>query len=245
MLSSRLSDLELRLMTEPSSKLARNNQGQSKKATPSERAATGSANREALRENASIKARQESLSRESKGGREEIGNTKPPSRVEPSRRNTAPKLTTTKSTDLPRQNRRVSNEPHFEVPSGGVRSAKIRATHAPKTSFTAGLTKKTSPARAEEKRVEHTTSARSFEPVNNVAFEAAAETALSFCLKSMAFTARWMSGGFWLASNLARARDLSQVVELQTAYWRRQFDEVTAQIEESQSFVRKFLTGNR
>jgi hypothetical protein len=79
--------------------------------------------------------------------------------------------------------------------------------------------------------------------MSNDAFGAAAEAALSFCLKSMAFAARWLSGGLQLASNLARARDLCQVVALQTAYWRQQFDEVTAQIEESQSFIKKSLTG--
>jgi hypothetical protein len=119
----------------------------------------------------------------------------------------------------------------------------MRATDGSKTSFAAEPLKKTFLARAEEKKVEHTTSARPFEAMNNDGFGVAAEAVLGFCLKSMGFAARRMNVGLQLASNLARARDLSEVVELQAAYWRQQFDEVAAQIEESHSFITKVITG--
>lgn len=179
------------------------------------------------------------LSAGRKGGHQTIGSTK---RVEPSRRNTAPKLEPTETTGLPRHiaDERVIDEMDRAAPSRVVRTAKIRATHDPKTSLVAEPLKRTSPARA---KVEHKTSARPFEAVNNDGFEAAAKAVLSFCLKSMGFAARRMSVALQLASNLARARDLSDVVELQTAHWRRQLDEVAAQIEESHSFITKMITG--
>jgi hypothetical protein len=174
-----------------------------------------------------------------------MANTKRASR-KPSRR-AAPKLAATEATGLPRQiaEETVLNEAYLGVPSPVVRSADIGATHDPKTSFAAGPTKKTFPASAQEKHVEQTTSARPFEPINNDAFGAAAEAALSFCFMSMGFAARRMSGGLQLALNLARARDLSQVVELQTAYWRQQLDEAAAQIETSQTLIKKFVTSTR
>jgi hypothetical protein len=145
----RLSDLELHLMTKRSSKVGGNKQAKPKKATPSDRAATGSANCEVFRDNASFKAHQEPSNRESEGARD--GNTKRPSRVEPSGRDTVPKLATGESTGLPRQiDERVLNQAYLEVPSRRVvRRAESRATHAPKTSFAAGPTK-TSPASAED-----------------------------------------------------------------------------------------------
>jgi hypothetical protein len=232
-----------------SSKVGGNKRAQSKKARvarQNESAATDSLNGEALpREKANFKIREEILSPGRKGGHEAIGSTKRPSRVEPSRRNTAPKLAAIETTGLPRHiaDERVLDEMHRGATSRVVRSAKIRATHGRKTSCAAEPLKKTSPARAEEKQVEHTISARPFEAVNNDGFGAAAEAVLSFCLKSIGFAARRMSVGLQLASNLARARDLSEVVELQTTYWRQQFDEVAAQIEESHSFITKVITG--
>jgi hypothetical protein len=203
-------------------------------------AATDNLNGESLpRDKASFKVLEEKLSPGRKGGHQTIGSTK---RVEPSRRNTAPKLEPTETTGLPRHiaDERVIGEMDRAAPSWVVPTAKIRATHGPKTSLAAEPLKRTSRARAE---VEHTTSARPFEAVNNDGFEAAAEEVLSFCLKSMGFAARRMSVALQLASNLARARDLSEVVELQAAHWRRQLDEVAAQIEESHSFITKMITG--
>ena len=41
--------------------------------------------------------------------------------------------------------------------------------------------------------------------------------------------------GFDLAKSLAGARDLAEIVELQAAYWRKQFDVLGAQAEEVRS----------
>ena len=49
--------------------------------------------------------------------------------------------------------------------------------------------------------------------------------------------ARWnLNSGFNLATSLAGARNLAEIVELQAAHWRKQFDTLTSQAAESARF---------
>ena len=48
-----------------------------------------------------------------------------------------------------------------------------------------------------------------------------------------------MSSSFDLAKSLAGAKSLADMVELQTAFWRKQFGELTAQAEEVRALSSK------
>jgi Phasin protein len=65
----------------------------------------------------------------------------------------------------------------------------------------------------------------------------AGQAALGLQFKLMEFTARSITGGFEHALKVAGARNFAEVMELQTAYWQRQFDDFAAQIEEIRSLL--------
>jgi phasin family protein len=48
---------------------------------------------------------------------------------------------------------------------------------------------------------------------------------------------RNINSGFDLAKSLAGARNLAEIIELQAAYWRKQFDTLGAQAEEVRSLT--------
>jgi hypothetical protein len=55
--------------------------------------------------------------------------------------------------------------------------------------------------------------------------------------------ARWnLNSGFNLATSLAGARNLAEIVELQVAHWRKQFSALTAQAEEVPALSTKVVT---
>ena len=51
-------------------------------------------------------------------------------------------------------------------------------------------------------------------------------------IKSSTSPSRNLNSGFDLANSLAGAKNLAEIVELQAAYWRKQFSALTAQAEE-------------
>jgi len=63
-------------------------------------------------------------------------------------------------------------------------------------------------------------------------FDAAGQGAVAFNRKIIDIAQRNVDSGFDLAKSLASAKNLSQIVELQAAYWRKQFSALTAQAEE-------------
>lgn len=63
-------------------------------------------------------------------------------------------------------------------------------------------------------------------------FDAAGQGAAALNRKIIDITQRNFNLGFDLAKSLAGARNLSEIVELQAAYWRKQFDALTTQAEE-------------
>jgi phasin len=63
-------------------------------------------------------------------------------------------------------------------------------------------------------------------------FDAAGQGAAAFNRKFIDIAQRNVNSVFDLAKSLASAKDLSEVVELQTAYWQKQFSALTAQAEE-------------
>lgn len=65
----------------------------------------------------------------------------------------------------------------------------------------------------------------------------AGQAALGLQFKLIEFTARSITGGFEHALKVAGARNFAEVMELQTAYWQRQFDDFAAQIEEIRSLL--------
>lgn len=65
----------------------------------------------------------------------------------------------------------------------------------------------------------------------------AGQAALGLQFKLMEFTARSITGGFEHALKVAGARNFAEVMELQTAYWQRQFDDFAAQIGEIRSLL--------
>jgi hypothetical protein len=63
-------------------------------------------------------------------------------------------------------------------------------------------------------------------------FDAAGWGAAAFHHKIIDIARRNLTSGFDLADSLAGAKNLAEIVELQTAYWRKQFSASTAQAEE-------------
>lgn len=64
------------------------------------------------------------------------------------------------------------------------------------------------------------------------AFDAAGQGATAFNRKIIDIAQRNVNSGFDLAKSLAGAKNLTDVVELQAAYWRKQFDALTSQAAE-------------
>ena len=63
-------------------------------------------------------------------------------------------------------------------------------------------------------------------------FDAAGQGAAAFNRKIIDIARRNVSSGFDLAKSLAGAKSLTDMVELQTDFWRKQFGALTAQAEE-------------
>jgi phasin len=63
-------------------------------------------------------------------------------------------------------------------------------------------------------------------------FDAAGQGATAFNHKIINIARRNLNSSFDLAKSLAGAKDLADIVELQAAYWRKQFGLLTAQAEE-------------
>ena len=63
-------------------------------------------------------------------------------------------------------------------------------------------------------------------------FDAAGQGAAAFNRKIVDIARRNVDASFDLAKSLAGAKNLADMVELQAAYWRKQFDALTAQAEE-------------
>ena len=63
-------------------------------------------------------------------------------------------------------------------------------------------------------------------------FDAAGQGAVAFNRKIVDLARRNVDAGFDLATSLAGAKDLADMVELQAAFWRKQFGVLTAQAEE-------------
>ena len=63
-------------------------------------------------------------------------------------------------------------------------------------------------------------------------FDAAGQGAVAFNRKIIDIAQRNVNSGFDLAKSLAGAKNLSEMVELQAAYWQKQFGALTAQAKE-------------
>ena len=63
-------------------------------------------------------------------------------------------------------------------------------------------------------------------------FDAAGQGAAAFNRKFIDIARRNLATGFDLAKSLAGAKNLAEIVELQAAYWQKQFGALTAQAEE-------------
>jgi phasin len=70
-------------------------------------------------------------------------------------------------------------------------------------------------------------------------FDAAGQGAAAFNRKIIDIAQRNVNSGFDLAKSLAGAKNLSEIVELQTAHWRKQFDALTAQAEQVRALSTK------
>ena len=68
-------------------------------------------------------------------------------------------------------------------------------------------------------------------------FDAVGQGATALNRKVMDIAQRNINSGFDLAKSLAGARNLAEIVELQAAYWRKQFDTLGAQAEEVRSLT--------
>jgi phasin len=75
-------------------------------------------------------------------------------------------------------------------------------------------------------------------------FDAAGQGAAALSRKIIDITQQNLDSGFDLAKRLAGARTLSEILELQVAYWRKQFDALTAQAEEVRSRLFGFGAAN-
>ena len=70
-------------------------------------------------------------------------------------------------------------------------------------------------------------------------FDAAGQGATAFNRKIIDIARRNLDASFDLATSLAGAKNLADVVELQTAFWRKQFSVLTAQAEEVRALSTK------
>ena len=70
-------------------------------------------------------------------------------------------------------------------------------------------------------------------------FDAAGQGAAAFNRKIIDIAQRNVNSVFDLAKSLAGAKNLTDIVELQAAYWRKQFDALTAQAEEVRTLSTK------
>lgn len=70
-------------------------------------------------------------------------------------------------------------------------------------------------------------------------FDAAGQGAIAFNRKIVDIAQRNLSSVFDLAQSLASAKDLAEVVELQAAYWQKQFGSLTAQADEVRALSTK------
>jgi phasin len=70
-------------------------------------------------------------------------------------------------------------------------------------------------------------------------FDAAGQGAVALNRKIIEIAQRNLNSGFDLANQLAGAKNLAEIVELQAAYWRKQIDALTAQAEEVRSLATK------
>ena len=66
-------------------------------------------------------------------------------------------------------------------------------------------------------------------------FDAVGQGAAALNRKVVDIAQRNITSGFDLAKSLAAASNLAEIVELQAAYWRKQFDTLGAQVEEVRS----------
>ena len=72
-------------------------------------------------------------------------------------------------------------------------------------------------------------------------FDAAGWGAAAFNHKIIDIAQRNLNSGFDLANSLAGAKNLAEIVELQAAYWRKQFSALTAQAEEVRALSTKVV----
>ena len=70
-------------------------------------------------------------------------------------------------------------------------------------------------------------------------FDAAGQGAAAFNRKIVDIARRNVDASFDLAKSLAGAKNLTDVVELQAAFWRKQFDALTVQAEEVRALSTK------
>jgi phasin len=70
-------------------------------------------------------------------------------------------------------------------------------------------------------------------------FDAAGQGAVAFNRKIVDITRRNVESAFDLAKSLAGAKSLANIIELQTAYWRKQFGALTGQAEEVRTLSTK------
>jgi hypothetical protein len=75
--------------------------------------------------------------------------------------------------------------------------------------------------------------------VFETSFDAAGQSATAFNRKIIDIAERNLSSVFDLAASLADAKTLTDVVELQAAYWQKQFGVLTAQAEEVRALSTK------
>ena len=70
-------------------------------------------------------------------------------------------------------------------------------------------------------------------------FDAAGQGAVAFNRKIIDIAQRNVNSGFDLAKSLAGAKNLAEAMELQGAYWRKQFGALAAQAEEVRALSTK------
>ena len=70
-------------------------------------------------------------------------------------------------------------------------------------------------------------------------FDAAGQGAAAFNRKIIEIAQRNVNSGFDLAKSLAGAKNLSEIAEIQAAYWRKLFSTLTAQAEEVRALSTK------
>lgn len=75
------------------------------------------------------------------------------------------------------------------------------------------------------------------------AFAAAGKNAAAFNHKVIDIARRNVDSSFDLATSLAGAKDLADMVKLQAAYWQKQFDALAAQAEEVRALSTKVTAG--